>query len=105
MYKSDNKLQSSFFGFNQPIGLPDYQETPPFDASTLVLFRKRINVRKHYLSFAKSKKHSAKQIHKVLKKQLSYVKLDIGYLESFMSAGYAPKQKDIATIPFYLQAL
>ena len=25
------------------IGLPGYQETPPFDASTLVLFRKRIN--------------------------------------------------------------
>ncbi len=24
------------------IGLPGYQETPPFDASTLVLFRKRI---------------------------------------------------------------
>ena len=27
------------------IGLPGYQETPPFDASTLVLFRKRINAR------------------------------------------------------------
>ena len=25
------------------IGLPGYQEEPPFDASTLVLFRKRIN--------------------------------------------------------------
>ncbi|MCM1091565.1 MAG: transposase [Muribaculum sp.] len=24
------------------IGLPGYQDTPPFDASTLVLFRKRI---------------------------------------------------------------
>ena len=60
MYKSDNKLQSSFLDFNQPmglhmnpenpylqyfIGLPGYQETPPFDASTLVLFRKRINAR------------------------------------------------------------
>lgn len=179
------------------IGLPGYQENPPFDASTLVLFRKRINARmlmeaneylleenkpnkkdddndkqnppsdngsddsgkseepepkgtliidatcapvyirypqdvsllnearekleemiawfhktygvtlprrdckaarKHYLSFAKSKKHSAKQIRKALKKQLSYVRRDIGYLESFMSAGYAPKQKDTATI-------
>ena len=27
------------------IGLPGYQEEPPFDASTLVLFRKRINAR------------------------------------------------------------
>ena len=179
------------------IGLPGYQETPPFDASTLVLFRKRINARmlmeaneylleenkpdkkeddnddqtppsdngtgdsdqpeepenkgtltidatcapvyirypqdisllnearekleemilwfhktygvdlsrrdckaarRNYLSFAKSKKHSAKQIRKVLKKQLSYVRRDIGYLENFLSAGYAPKQKDIATI-------
>ena len=161
------------------IGLLGYQETPPFDASTLVLFRKRINARmlmeaneyllqenKHnkkdddnddqnlpsdngsggsdkskepenkgtltidatcapvyirypqdvsllnearekleemiawfhktygvalprrdcktariyYLSFAKSKKHSVKQIRKVLKKQLSYVKRDIKYL-------------------------
>ena len=179
------------------IGLPGYQETPPFDASTLVLFRKRINARmlmeaneylleenksdkkeddnddrnppsdtgsgdsdlseepenkgtltidatcapvyirypqdisllnearekleemiwwfhktygvnlprrdckaarRNYLSFAKSRKHSAKQICKVLKKQLSYVKRDIGYLENSLSAGYAPKQKDIATI-------
>ena len=179
------------------IGLPGYQETPPFDASTLVLFRKRINARmlmeaneylleennpdkkeddnddqnppsdtgsgdsdlseepenkgtlttdatcapvyirypqdisllnearekleemilwfhktygvdlprrdckaarRNYLSFAKSRKHSAKQIRKVLKKQLSYVRRDIEYLENFLSAGYAPKQKDIATI-------
>lgn len=179
------------------IGLPGYQETPPFDASTLVLFRKRINARmlmeaneyllqenksdkkeddndnqnppsdngsggsdiseesenkgtltidatcapvyirypqdvsllnearekleeiiawfhkaygvilprrdckaarKQYLSFAKSKKHTAKQIRKALKKQLSYVKRDIRYLEGFMSDGYAPRQKDIAAI-------
>lgn len=179
------------------IGLPGYQETPPFDASTLVLFRKRINARmlmeaneyllqenkpdkneddndnqnppsdngsggsdiseesenkgtltidatcapvyirypqdvsllnearekleeiiawfhkaygvilprrdckaarKQYLSFAKSKKHTAKQIRKALKKQLSYVKRDIRYLEGFMSDGYSPRQKDIAAI-------
>ena len=178
------------------IGLPGYQEAPPFDASTLVLFRKRISAkmlmkaneyllqennpekkeedndhhnppsgngsddsgkteetenkgtltidatcapvyirypqdvshlnearekleemifwfhkaygvalprrdcraaRKQYLSFAKSKKHPAKQIRKALKKQLSYVKRNIGYLESFMSEGYAPREKDIVT--------
>ena len=54
--------------------------------------------RKQYLSFAKSKKHSAKQIRKALKKQLSYVKRNIGYLEGFMSAGLSPRQKDIPTI-------
>ncbi|MGN1176497.1 MAG: transposase [Roseburia sp.] len=178
------------------IGLPGYQETPPFDASTLVLFRERISAkmlmeaneyllqennpekkeedndhhnppsgngsddsgkteetenkgtltidatcapvyirypqdvshlnearekleemifwfhkaygvalprrdcraaRKQYLSFAKSKKHPAKQIREALKKQLSYVKRNIGYLESFMSEGYAPREKDIVT--------
>lgn len=179
------------------IGLPGYQEAPPFDASTLVLFRKRISAkmlmeaneyllqenkpdkkeddndhhntpsgnssgdsgkteetenkgtltidatcapvyirypqdvsllnearekledmifwfhkaygaalprrdckaaRKQYLSFAKSKKHSAKQIRKALKKQLSYVRRNIGYLEGFMSSGLAPRQRDIPTI-------
>ena len=54
--------------------------------------------RKQYLSFAKSKKHSAKQIRKALKKQLSYVKRNIGYLEGFMSSGLSPRQKDIPTI-------
>lgn len=54
--------------------------------------------RKRYLSFAKSKKHSAKQIRKALKKQISYVKRNIGYLEGFMSAGLSPRQKDIPTI-------
>ena len=54
--------------------------------------------RKQYLSFAKSKKHSAKQIRKALKKQLSYVRRNIGYLEGFMSSGLALRQEDIPTI-------
>lgn len=75
MYKSDNKLQSSFLDFNQPMGLHMNPENrwikmadmipwdvfekkykhlfksktgnvaPPFDASTLVLFRKRISAK------------------------------------------------------------
>lgn len=60
--------------------------------------RDRRSAKKHYLAFTKAKKHSAKQIRKALKKQLSYVRRDMGYLESFLSAGYASKQKDITTI-------
>lgn len=169
------------------IGLPGYQEDAPFDASTLVLFRKRISAemlmeaneyllahkdddknnpnppsaggsgddtskeenkgtltldatcapanirypqdisllnearekletiiyrfcksyglalprryskraRKDYLAFAKSKKHSAKQIRKALRKQLGYVVRDIRYLDEFMSDGYAMNSKEI----------
>lgn len=58
MYKPVDKTQTSFLDFDQPMGLhmnpknrwiqnilsglPGYQDTPPFDASTQVLFRKRI---------------------------------------------------------------
>ena len=169
------------------IGLPGYQEEAPFDASTLVLFRKRISAemlmeaneyllahkdddknnpappsagnsgddtskeenrgtftldatcapvnirypqdvsllnearekletmiyrlcksyglalprrygkraRKDYLAFAKSKKHSAKQIRKALRRQLGYVSRDLRYLEEFMGSGYAITGKEI----------
>lgn len=174
------------------IGLPGYQDTPPFDASTLVLFRKRITAdmlneaneyllahkdddpkkppssgdnadgktvpeneaenkgtlaldatcapvnirypqdvsllnearekleymiyrmcrtygiklprryrrkaRKDYLAFAKSRKHSKKQIRAAVRKQLSYVRRDIGYLEGYFSGGYAPDAKDISVL-------
>lgn len=174
------------------IGLPGYQDTPPFDASTLVLFRKRITVdmlneaneyllahkddnhpkppssgkdtdecrpskeetgnkgtlaidatcapanirypqdisllneareklekmiyrmcksyglqlprryrrkaRKDYLAFAKSRKHSKKQVRTAIRKQLSYVRRDIGYLEGYFSQGYVPDSKDIPVI-------
>lgn len=175
------------------IGLPGYQDTPPFDASTLVLFRKRITAnmlneaneyllahkddnhpkppssgkkdtdecrlskeetgnkgtlaidatcapanirypqdisllneareklermiyrmcksyglqlprrygrkaRKDYLAFAKSRKHSKKQVRIAIRKQLSYVRRDIGYLEGYFSQGYVPDSKDIPVI-------
>lgn len=132
------------------IGLPGYQEKAPFDASTLVLFRRRINAkmlmdatcapvnirypqdisllneareklevlilwfhktygvglprrdcraaRKAYLNYAKARKHSSKQVRKAIKKQLSYVRRNIGYINSFMSDGYAPLSKDIDQI-------
>ena len=57
-------------------------------------YRKR--ARKDYLAFAKSKKHSAKKIRKALRKQLGYVARDIGYLDKFMSDGYAMINKEIS---------
>lgn len=45
--------------------------------------------RKDYLAFAKCRKHTAGKIRKALRQQLSYVKRNIGYLEKFMSDGYA----------------
>lgn len=54
--------------------------------------------RKNFLNYAKAKKHHTKMIRKTLKKQLAYVKRDLGYLEDFMESGYAPCQKDIHSI-------
>ena len=51
--------------------------------------------RKHYLALAKTKKRSTKKIRFTIRKQLSYVRRDIKYLESFLSEGYAPSKKEI----------
>ena len=56
-------------------------------------YRKR--ARKEYLAFAKSRKRTAKKIRSALRRQLGYVKRDLGYLEQFMSDGYAMTGKDI----------
>ena len=45
-------------------------------------------------SFAKSRKHTAKKIRSALRRQIGYVKRDLGYLEQFMSDGYAMTGKD-----------
>lgn len=47
MYKKPDKSQPSLLDFNQPLGLrmnPGCQTQAPFDASTLVWFRKRITM-------------------------------------------------------------
>lgn len=54
--------------------------------------------RKEYLAFAKSRKHTTKQIRKAIKKQLSFVHRDLGYLEQYMSEGYAPTRKEISLL-------
>lgn len=51
--------------------------------------------RKEYLKFAKSKKYSQKKIREAIRKQLSYVRRDLQYLEKFMGEGYAPINKEI----------
>lgn len=57
--------------------------------------RYRQNARKDYLAFVKSRRHTAKQVREAVRKQLSYVRRDIGYLEDTFSRGYAPCRKDI----------
>lgn len=54
--------------------------------------------RKNYLALAKTKKRSTKKIRFTIRKQLSYVRRDIKYLESFMSEGYAPSKKEIGLL-------
>ena len=51
--------------------------------------------RKDYLAYAKCRKHTGKQTRKAIKKQLSYVRRDLEYLDRFMSEGYAPVKKEI----------
>ncbi len=49
------------------IGLPGYQSQTPFDASTLVWFRKRITIdMKDYLAFVKSRKHTEKKVREAV---------------------------------------
>ena len=57
--------------------------------------RYRKCARKEYLTFAKSRKRTAKKIRSALRRQFGYVKRDLGYLEQFMSDGYAMTGKDI----------
>lgn len=51
--------------------------------------------RKDYLAYAKCRKHTKKQTRKAIKKQLSYVRRDLAYLDGFLSEGYAPRRKEI----------
>ena len=44
----------------------------------------RQNARKDYLNLAKCKKRSAKKIRKAIKKQLQYLRRDLGYIDDFM---------------------
>lgn len=58
----------------------------------------RREARKNYLALAKCKKRSTKNIRKTIRKQLSYIRRDLGYLEQYMSDGYATEPKDNAML-------
>ena len=58
----------------------------------------RKEARKNYLTLAKAKKPGKKKIRKTIRKQLGYVKRDLGYLSNFMAQGYAPTEKEIKLI-------
>lgn len=45
----------------------------------------RENARKDYLSLAKCRKRTSKRIRKAIKKQLQYVRRDLGYIDMFLS--------------------
>lgn len=60
--------------------------------------RYRRRARKDFLAFAKGKRHSSKQVRQAIRRQLSYVRRDLGYLGRFMSDGYAPSSKEAAKI-------
>ena len=54
----------------------------------------RITARKDYLNLAKCKKRSKSKIRKAIKKQLQYIKRDLGYIDSFLTAGKKLRKKD-----------
>lgn len=76
------KLETMIYRFCKSYGLP-------------LPRRYKRRARKEYLAFAKSRKHSKAQVRKAIHRQLSYVRRDLGYLDQFMSQGYAPVQKEI----------
>lgn len=51
--------------------------------------------RKEYLALAKCKKRTEKKVRATIRKQLGYVRRDLGYLENYMEKGYALAPKYI----------
>ena len=47
----------------------------------------RLNARKDYLALAKRRKRSGKPLRKAIKKQLQYIKRDLGYVDTYLSEG------------------
>ena len=54
----------------------------------------RKNARKDYLALAKRRKRTGKAIRKAIKKQLQYVRRDLGYIDRFLSEGQALSTKN-----------
>ena len=58
----------------------------------------RRQARKNYLALAKAKKRSTKKIRATIRKQLSYIKRAIKYIERSMEEGYAPVPQEISLL-------
>jgi DNA-binding ferritin-like protein len=60
----------------------------------------RKQARKAYLKLAKSKKRTGKQLHTAIKKQLQYIRRDIGYIVEFVKKGHklTQRQKDLLNL-------
>lgn len=54
--------------------------------------------RKTYLALAKTKKRSTKKTRATIRKQLSYIKRDIKYLDSYMEKGYAAFSNEVSLL-------
>lgn len=54
----------------------------------------RDKARKNYLALAKTKKRSKSKIRKTIRKQLGYVKRDLGYIDGFLETGYKLSEKE-----------
>ena len=55
----------------------------------------RQNARKDYLALAKQRRKSSQAIRKAIKKQLGYVKRDIGYIDAYLERGLILSEKDM----------
>lgn len=58
----------------------------------------RKNARKDYLALAKCKKRTRKKIRQAIKKQLQYIRRDLGYIDKFLSEGKELSKKDKARL-------
>ena len=78
--KAREKLETIIYRFCKSYGLP-------------LPRRYRRKARKEYLSFEKGKKHSKKQVRKAVKKQLSYVRRDLGVSGEIYGRGLCASKK------------
>lgn len=51
--------------------------------------------RKNYLGLAKCRRRGAKKIRKVIRRQLGYVKRDLGYIDGYLAKGYVLQTKEL----------
>jgi len=54
----------------------------------------RRNARKDYLALAKQRRRTSRAIHKAIKKQLQYVRRDLGFIDTFQEEGKVLSTKD-----------